>query len=265
MPFTPASTSTTSAGAMGVNSSRPAEWTTSAFFTPRRSRLPAMSSLMSVLYVPTSPYSACAGLSSGPSMLRAVRTLRAERTGRTAFMAGWYLGAYMNAMLASSRQRLMPSGPRSMETPRASSTSALPHRLDTERLPCFATLAPAAAATMEAPVEMLTEPMPSPPVPTMSTTPPDLVLTGRPLSSMARASPAISSGVSPLARSSTRKAAACSVTKSSSRTLSVCAACSSVRSLRAISISRTSRIGSVARQAVAGRCTVDCLVFTIGA
>ena len=51
-----------------------------------------------------------------------------------------------------------------------SSTSALPHRLDTDRLPCLATLAPAAAATMEAPVEMLTEPMPSPPVPTMSTT-----------------------------------------------------------------------------------------------
>ncbi len=53
---------------------------------------------------------------------------------------------------------------------RTSSTSALPHRLDTERLPCLATLAPAAAATMLAPVLMLTEPMPSPPVPTMSTT-----------------------------------------------------------------------------------------------
>eukprot|EP00955_Chlamydomonas_euryale_P070003 360641-Chlamydomonas_euryale.AAC.4 len=51
-----------------------------------------------------------------------------------------------------------------------SSTSALPHRLDTERLPCLATFAPAAAATMLAPVEMLTLPMPSPPVPTMSTT-----------------------------------------------------------------------------------------------
>ncbi len=37
-------------------------------------------------------------------------------------------------------------------------------------LPCLATLAPAAAATTDEPVEMLTEPMPSPPVPTMSTT-----------------------------------------------------------------------------------------------
>lgn len=51
-----------------------------------------------------------------------------------------------------------------------SSTSALPHRLDTDLLPCFATLAPAAAARMDAPVEMLTLPIPSPPVPTMSTT-----------------------------------------------------------------------------------------------
>ena len=33
-----------------------------------------MSSEMSVLYVPTRPYAACAGFSSGPNMLRAVRT-----------------------------------------------------------------------------------------------------------------------------------------------------------------------------------------------
>lgn len=51
-----------------------------------------------------------------------------------------------------------------------SRTSALPQRLDTERLPCLATLAPAAAAMTVAPVEMLTDPMPSPPVPTMSST-----------------------------------------------------------------------------------------------
>lgn len=51
-----------------------------------------------------------------------------------------------------------------------SSTSALPHKLLTERLPCLATRAPAAAAMTVAPVEMLTDPMPSPPVPTMSNT-----------------------------------------------------------------------------------------------
>jgi hypothetical protein len=39
-----------------------------------------------------------------------------------------------------------------------------------ERLPCLATFAPAAAEMTVAPVEMLTDPMPSPPVPTMSST-----------------------------------------------------------------------------------------------
>ena len=37
-------------------------------------------------------------------------------------------------------------------------------------MPCLATWAPAAAASTQAPVEMLTDPMPSPPVPTMSNT-----------------------------------------------------------------------------------------------
>ena len=77
-----------------------------------------------------------------------------------------------------------------------SSTSALPHRLDTERFPCFATFAPAAAAMMVAPVLMLTEPMPSPPVPTMSKTSP-AVGTCMQRACMAFARPATSSAVSP--------------------------------------------------------------------
>jgi hypothetical protein len=51
----------------------------------------------------------------------------------------------------------------------ASSTSALPELEDTLRLPCLATLAPAAAQTNIAAVEMLKVFAPSPPVPTMST------------------------------------------------------------------------------------------------
>ena len=51
-----------------------------------------------------------------------------------------------------------------------SSTSAAPQELDTARLPCLATWAPAAAASTQAPVEMFTDPIPSPPVPTMSNT-----------------------------------------------------------------------------------------------
>ena len=51
----------------------------------------------------------------------------------------------------------------------ASSTSALPDCDETERLPCFATPAPAAAATSAAAVEMLNVLPPSPPVPAVST------------------------------------------------------------------------------------------------
>ena len=45
------------------------------------SKDPAMSSEIEVLYVPTRPYAAWAGLSSGPSILTAVRTL-VVRQGR---------------------------------------------------------------------------------------------------------------------------------------------------------------------------------------
>ena len=56
-----------------------------------------------------------------------------------------------------------------MLAPSASSTSALPDFDDTERLPCLATRAPAAAATNIDAVEMLNVCDASPPVPTMST------------------------------------------------------------------------------------------------
>ena len=56
-----------------------------------------------------------------------------------------------------------------MLAPSASSTSALPDFDDTERPPCLATRAPAAAATNIDAVEMLNVCDASPPVPTMST------------------------------------------------------------------------------------------------
>ena len=56
-----------------------------------------------------------------------------------------------------------------MGMPRASRTSAEPHLLVTARLPCLATLTPAAAATRAAAVEMLKVFAPSPPVPQVST------------------------------------------------------------------------------------------------
>mmetsp|Transcript_13263 Transcript_13263/g.25422 ORF Transcript_13263/g.25422 Transcript_13263/m.25422 type:complete len:406 (-) Transcript_13263:86-1303(-) len=204
----PSFTSATVAGPMGVSSSMPRECTTSARFVPRSLNALAMSGMMSGEYTPTNAKSAAAGLSMGPRMLKAVRTPRDLRTGTTARITGWYRGAYMNPTLVLATHLAMDSGPSSTATPSASSTSALPHMLDTERLPCLATFAPAAAARMAEPVEMLTEPIPSPPVPAMSSTPaPQSTRTA--LARMAEASPAISSGVSPLARSSTRKAAVC--------------------------------------------------------
>src|ERR1700674_5754801 len=55
-----------------------------------------------------------------------------------------------------------------MPTPSASSMSALPQRLETERLPCLMTGTPQAAVRSAVPVEMLKLPEASPPVPTMS-------------------------------------------------------------------------------------------------
>ena len=55
-------------------------------------------------------------------------------------------------------------------TPRASSTSAEPEAEVEARFPCFTTGIPAAAARIDAMVEMFAVLAPSPPVPTMSTT-----------------------------------------------------------------------------------------------
>ena len=55
-----------------------------------------------------------------------------------------------------------------MLAPRASSTSAAPDLEETLRLPCLATVPPAAATTNMTVEEMLKECAPSPPVPTMS-------------------------------------------------------------------------------------------------
>ena len=71
-------------------------------------------------------------------------------------------------MPISSRHWGIRSSGRSIATPRASSTSALPQRLEIERLPCLATRTPAAAATSAAAVETLNVPRPSPPVPQVS-------------------------------------------------------------------------------------------------
>ena len=94
-----------------------------------------------------------------------------------------------------------------MSTPSSLSTSALPQRLETERLPCLATVTPAPAATNAARVEMLKVCAPSPPVPQVSTT---VRPAGRgtrvAFSLMTVAAAAISSTLSPLSRRAVSRA-----------------------------------------------------------
>src|SRR5258706_9540316 len=100
------------------------------------------------------------------------------------------------------------SGPRSIFTPSASSTSALPHALEAARFPCFATRPPAPAVTTAASVEMLMLLERSPPVPTTSIAP-SATDTRTACARIAVANPAISSAVSPRMCSAARSAASC--------------------------------------------------------
>ena len=106
-------------------------------------------------------------------------------------------------------QRPIRSGGRSSRTPAASSTSALPERPETERLPCFATRTPAPAATSALAVETLKVPLASPPVPQVSTrwdVPTSTRVASRRITAAAAA---ISSTVSPFIRRPTRNPPIC--------------------------------------------------------
>ncbi|MNV22938.1 hypothetical protein D3C71_1139350 [compost metagenome] len=148
------------------------------------------------------------GLVSGPRMLKMVRTPISRRTGATTFIAGWCIGANMKPMPVSSMTRATCVGFNSITAPSASTASALPDLDDTLRLPCLATLAPAAATTNIEQVEMLKVCEPSPPVPTISTR---WVLsataTGNANSRITVAAPAISPTVSFFTRRPVRMAA----------------------------------------------------------
>src|SRR3954453_10172497 len=122
-------------------------------------------------------------------------------------MALWWLGANMKPKPTDSMHSATAPGARSIRAPAASSTSAEPHLLVAERLPCLATRQPAPAATNAAVVETLKVGGP-PPVPAVSTRSAPSTSTGVASSRMVRASPVISSTVSPLARRAISSAAA---------------------------------------------------------
>src|SRR5882757_5631675 len=114
----------------------------------------------------------------------------------------------MKPLPVSATQRPTWSGVMSILTPSEDNTSAAPERDDNARLPCFATGTPAPATTNAAQVETLTEPEPSPPVPTISTASGG-ALTRSILPRIAATAPVISSTVSPRTRSAINRPPIC--------------------------------------------------------
>jgi len=92
-----------------------------------------------------------------------------RRTAPTCRIAGCISGANMKTIPASRNEASIVATGTSIATPRASRTSALPHFVVNERLPCFAMRTPAPAATMAAAVEILKVAIAPPPVPHVST------------------------------------------------------------------------------------------------
>ena len=132
-----------------------------------------------------------------------------SRRGSAAWrIEGWKIGANIKPIPILSRHSVTPAGPKSIFTPASSSTSALPQTPDIALLPCFATFVPVPATTNAATVDILNVPLPSPPVPHVSTMLP-LVDTCCDLSRITSAIPAISSTVSPLSLSAVANAAIC--------------------------------------------------------
>ena len=159
-----------------------------------------------------------AGLASGPRKLNAVGIPSSRRGGPAWRIAGWKRGAKQNPMPASATHRATSSGPQSMRTPSASSTSAAPVDDDAARLPCLHTRPPAPATTSADSVDTLMVWARSPPVPTMSTADmPGSSVTRSAAATMASTMPASSSTVSPFMRRATMNPAICAGVAAPSR------------------------------------------------
>ena len=148
-----------------------------------------------------------AGLVSGPSRLKTVRTPSSRRTGPAWRMAGWWAWREHEAE-ADLVDAVGDVLGRAGRCARPAPPARRPSRSfdDTARLPCLATCAPAAAATSAADVEMLKVWAPSPPVPQVSTRSSRCGRAGVTCARIARAQPVISSTVSPFMRSADQEA-----------------------------------------------------------
>src|SRR5207247_651630 len=164
--------------------------------TPRRPSTSAILVASLASATPRAWYFAPAGLHSGPRMLKTLRMASSRRGAPAKRNDGWKIGANRKPMPTSSMHRATPSGCRSILTPSFSSTSAEPQSDEAARLPCLATRAPQAAATIADRVEMLNVASPSPPVPQVSSRAPSTAM-GVATARAARAKPVSSSGVSP--------------------------------------------------------------------
>src|ERR671933_427488 len=108
------------------------------------------------------------GLLSGPTLLKTVLMQIVFLTEATFFIDEWNIGANRNPMPTSSMHDWTFAGGALRSRPMDSKKSALPHMPDIDLLPCLATFARAAAATMAAAVLMLNDFIESPPVPQVS-------------------------------------------------------------------------------------------------
>ncbi len=146
-----------------------------------------------------------AGWESGPMILNTVRIPISRRGAAAYFIAGWKLGANKKPIPISFRHVATWLALRSIFTPIASRTSALPQRLLIARLPCLATVRPAPATTKDVTVEMLKVWLASPPVPQVSTIGKGVFI-GTALARIVLTRPIISSTVSSLSRRAVTKA-----------------------------------------------------------
>src|SRR5580765_3586786 len=151
-----------------------------------------------------------AGLVRGPKILKIVRMPMSRRGCTAYFIASWSSGAKRKPIPILAMHCSTRSFGASTLTPKAPKTSALPDWLDTERLPCLATLTPAPANTNAVVVEILNVPFWSPPVPQVSSTVLAPTFTRCAFSRITRAAPVISPTLSPFMRRAVRKAATCS-------------------------------------------------------
>ena len=172
-----------------------------------------------------------------------VRMPSAVRIGASAFIAGWKYGANRKVKPVATKHSAARFSLSGNVNPMASIKSALPLRLEIDRLPCFTTGRPQAAASNAAPVDKFKLPEPSPPVPTIS-------MASRPSGSagfnasarIAPAKPRTSSAVTPLARSAESSAPAMAGARSGAVSCRKSVpACASLKSRRSSSRSKISR------------------------